>query len=179
MNEVTAFLKAHSSGVHIRPFQKHTVTVINTVSPTLKRSIVEKTTALTRQRIESVGGSVQAVLDCEHTSDAIADTLTQCLEDRPDFVTIVGASVTVDRTDVVPSGIQQAGGEIVHFGMPVDPGNLVLIAKSGSIQILVLPGCARSPKLNGIDWDIGALCRRHGGHAVRCHGARCWWTADR
>ena len=73
---------------------------------------------------------------------------------------IVGASVTVDRADVVPSAIVNSGGEIVHFGMPVDPGNLVLLGQQGATRILVLPGCARSPKLNGIDWIFERLAAR-------------------
>ena len=154
MTKVTQYCKSHSAAVCIRPFQKRSVAIINTVSPTLKRSVIDKTTALTRQRVQSVGGSVQAVLECDHTTDAVANALNQCLEDGPDTITIVGASVTVDRADVVPSGIQQAGGDIVHFGMPVDPGNLVLIAKHQATQVMVLPGCARSPKLNGIDWIL-------------------------
>ena len=63
----------------------------------------------------------------------------------------------VDRRDVGPSGIVRAGGEIVHFGMPVDPGNLICVGRIGAIPALVLPGCARSPKLNGIDFVLTRL----------------------
>ena len=51
----------------------------------------------------------------------------------------------------------RAGGEILHFGMPVDPGNLICLGRIGDRPALVLPGCARSPKLNGIDWVLHRL----------------------
>jgi molybdenum cofactor cytidylyltransferase len=51
----------------------------------------------------------------------------------------------------------RAGGEILHFGMPVDPGNLICIGRIGTKPALVLPGCARSPKLNGIDFVLTRL----------------------
>ena len=70
---------------------------------------------------------------------------------------MVGASAVVDRRDVGPMGIVRAGGEIVHFGMPVDPGNLICIGRIGDRPALVLPGCARSPKLNGIDFVLTRL----------------------
>ena len=70
---------------------------------------------------------------------------------------VVGASAVVDRRDVGPAGIVRAGGEIVHFGMPVDPGNLICLGRIGAIPALVLPGCARSPKLNGIDFVLTRL----------------------
>ena len=72
-------------------------------------------------------------------------------------VLITGASATVDRGDVVPSAIVAAGGTIDHFGMPVDPGNLLVLAHIGHVSVLVLPGCARSPKLNGVDWVMQRL----------------------
>ena len=43
--------------------------------------------------------------------------------------------------------IEAAGGTIDHFGMPVDPGNLLLLAHMGERPVLGLPGCCRSPKL--------------------------------
>ena len=48
--------------------------------------------------------------------------------------------------------------EILHFGMPVDPGNLMLIGSIGKIPVIGMPGCARSPKLNGFDWALQRIC---------------------
>ena len=47
-----------------------------------------------------------------------------------DMLLIAGASAITDRADVLPAGIVAAGGRIEHFGMPVDPGNLLLLAQS-------------------------------------------------
>jgi molybdenum cofactor cytidylyltransferase len=47
--------------------------------------------------------------------------------------------------------------------MPVDPGNLICIGRIEDIPAMVLPGCAKSPKLNGIDW---VLQRQFAGLAV-------------
>jgi molybdenum cofactor cytidylyltransferase len=38
--------------------------------------------------------------------------------------------------------------------MPVDPGNLLLLAERGGTPIIGAPGCARSPKENGFDWVL-------------------------
>jgi molybdenum cofactor cytidylyltransferase len=55
---------------------------------------------------------------------------------------------------VVPAAIEAAGGAVDHFGMPVDPGNLMLLGHHGPVPVVGLPGCARSPKLNGFDWVL-------------------------
>lgn len=149
--QVEAVVKARIS---VSPFRPHNVTLVNTTLPSLKSSVMEKTTDLTGRRISAVGGTVQETLTCRHEAQDVAETVTRALDAAPDLVVIVGASVTVDRADVVPSGIVAAGGSIEHFGMPVDPGNLMLLATCKSVPVLVLPGCARSPKLNGIDWIL-------------------------
>ena len=41
--------------------------------------------------------------------------------------------------------------------MPVDPGNLLLIADARGRPLLGAPGCARSPKENGFDWVLMRL----------------------
>jgi molybdenum cofactor cytidylyltransferase len=70
---------------------------------------------------------------------------------------IHGASAIVDRRDVIPAAVVSAGGRINHFGMPVDPGNLLLLGHVGERVVLGLPGCARSPKVNGFDWVLERL----------------------
>ena len=74
------------------------------------------------------------------------------------MVLIAGASAIVDRRDALPAGIVAAGGTIRHFGMPVDPGNMILMGEVEGVPVVGLPGCARSPKLNGFDWVLARLC---------------------
>ena len=70
---------------------------------------------------------------------------------------VFGASAIADRRDVIPAAITEIGGAIEHFGMPVDPGNLLLIGSAGGVPVLGAPGCARSPVENGFDWVLMRL----------------------
>ena len=70
---------------------------------------------------------------------------------------VFGASAIADRRDVIPAAIEAVGGRIEHFGMPVDPGNLMLIGHARGQPVLGAPGCARSPKENGFDWVLMRL----------------------
>ncbi len=73
------------------------------------------------------------------------------------MVLVAGASAILDRRDVIPASVVALGGAIDHFGMPVDPGNLLLMARVGATHVLGLPGCARSPRVNGFDWVLRRL----------------------
>ena len=70
---------------------------------------------------------------------------------------VFGASAIADRRDVIPAAVEAIGGRIEHFGMPVDPGNLMLIGTARGQPVIGAPGCARSPKENGFDWVLMRL----------------------
>src|SRR3546814_1064156 len=108
--------------------------------PGMKARIFDKTVETTRARVEALGGDLVSESRCGHDETEIAAHLRAAREGRPDMYLVAGASANVDRRDVVPSGIEQAGGEIVHFGMPVDPGNLMLVGE--------LAGDRKSTRLN-------------------------------
>jgi molybdenum cofactor cytidylyltransferase len=145
------------AGFSLHPFRPLRVGLALSELPGLKESVTEGTIAATRQRVTGLGGTLLTPLTCPHESDAIAAALRQLLAAGAEILLVAGASATVDRRDVGPEGVVRAGGEIVHFGMPVDPGNLICVARVGAVPALVLPGCARSPKANGIDWVLSRL----------------------
>ena len=81
----------------------------------------------------------------------LAEAVTQA---EGDLVLILTASATSDPHDVAPEAVRAAGGEVTRFGMPVDPGNLLFLGAQGGRPVIGLPGCARSPALNGADWVL-------------------------
>jgi molybdenum cofactor cytidylyltransferase len=141
----------------LHPFRAMKVGLVATELPGLKDSTVEKTIAVTGQRISALTGTLLPPLRCAHEEIAIARALEALIGDGAELLLVVGASAVLDRRDVGPQGIVRAGGEILHFGMPVDPGNLICLGHIGERPALVLPGCARSPKLNGIDFVLQRL----------------------
>jgi molybdenum cofactor cytidylyltransferase len=108
-------------------------------------------------RLAALGGAPVAELRCRHDAAEVAAAIETLRARGAELVLVSGASAIVDRRDVVPAGIERAGGVIDHFGMPVDPGNLLLLAHIETTPVLGLPGCARSPKLNGFDWVLQRL----------------------
>ncbi|MCC7311476.1 MAG: NTP transferase domain-containing protein, partial [Sulfuritalea sp.] len=104
-----------------------------------------------------LGSRLALVLRCRHERGAYEATLREALAAGCDLLLVAGATVTKDRLDVVPAAVVAAGGTIEHFGMPVEPGNMLLLAYLGAVPLLVLPGCARSRRSNGLDWALQRL----------------------
>ena len=154
LDRVEAATRAGGTGLALAPFRPLRAGLVLSELPGLKESVLEGTVEATRARLAALTGTLLPPLRCAHEADAIAAALRQLLAAGADLVLVAGASATVDRRDVGPQGVVAAGGEILHFGMPVDPGNLICLGRIGAVPALVLPGCARSPKANGIDFAL-------------------------
>jgi len=122
----------------------------------MKESLLDKNRAALESRLARLGGTLVREHRVAHATEAIANALKDAVS-AADILLVFGASAIVDRRDVVPAGIAEAGGTILHFGMPVDPGNLLLLARLGDKPVVGLPGCARSPKRNGFDFVLERL----------------------
>ena len=92
-----------------------------------------------------------------HDETALKAAIRELLGLGAELVIVFGASAIADRRDVIPAAMTGIGGAIEHFGMPVDPGNLLLIGNAEGIPVLGAPGCARSPVENGFDWVLMRL----------------------
>lgn len=107
-----------------------------------------------RGRIEALGMELTETRSVAHDADVLADAVTSV---AGDIVMILTGSATSDVEDVAPSAVRLAGGQVDRFGMPVDPGNLLFLGALGARPVIGLPGCARSPALNGADWVLSRV----------------------
>ena len=147
---------AGAVGLRVAPWRALRVGVVSTLLPGLKASVVAKTLRVLEERLAPSGSAIVADLRVEHESGALAGAIRRVAPEC-DLVIVFGASAITDRRDVIPAALVAAGGEIEQFGMPVDPGNLLLLGRvPGDPDRILLgaPGCARSPKENGFDWVL-------------------------
>ncbi len=158
IDKVTAIAREGRAVVEVTRFHAKHIELISTTLPGMKLSLLDKNRAVIEARSQALDNKISRDTRCMHEENSIAAALKDCAARKPDMILIFGAAATIDRADTVPAGIVAAGGTVTHFGMPVDPGNLLLLGKLGSILVIGLPGCARSPKLNGLDFVLQRLC---------------------
>ncbi len=135
-------------------FRPRRVTLIATTLPGTSAKALAKLERVTTARITALSGAITLLPPCPHDTDALASALCAA---KADLLLIAGASATVDRGDVVPQAIIRAGGRVLRLGMPVDPGNLLVLGDLAGTPVIGLPGCARSPKRNGLDLVLERL----------------------
>jgi molybdenum cofactor cytidylyltransferase len=143
--------------VRVAPYKIRKVGVISTVLPGLADKVIAKTLKVTADRLAPAGATIVAEKRVPHDARALAAALDEVEAAGAELTLVFGASAIADRRDVIPAALEAAGGAIEHFGMPVDPGNLMMIGNLDGRPVIGAPGCARSPKENGFDWILTRL----------------------
>ena len=146
-SDLDAACRAAAHALRVQPAVLADATLILTDLPGAVDSA--KGEAAVAGRLDALGVALSETLRVPHAADAGGDAVA-CAKGA--LILILTASATSDPADVAPDGVVQAGGTLVHFGMPVDPGNLLFLADYQARPVIGLPGCARSPALNGADW---------------------------
>ena len=143
------------------------VGLIQTRLPGQKDRLFKATETVTRTRLNQLGCDLVECSICAHDRELVAAEISIMVAAGVEMILICGGSAIIDRQDEVPQAVILAGGQIDQFGLAVDPGNLLMVAKiakptrfaetvggQGHHHVIGMPGCARSPKLNGLDWVL-------------------------
>lgn len=138
----------------VSPFRRQEAALILTRLPQTKDSILSKSEVVMRERLEAMGTTLASVVACNHAQAEVSRAITEAKRAGRSPILVMGASAIVDRGDVVPAALVEAGGKVLHLGMPVDPGNLLMLGQAGDTPVIGVPSCARSPKVNGFDWVL-------------------------
>ena len=143
----------------VRPFRPCKVLLIATELPALKTSVMDRTAKLLQRRLDPSESRLIEELRIPHDQNRLTEALVEGLArpEQPDLMIVFGASAVADPQDVIPAAIRAAGGTVEHVGMPVDPGNLLILGQIDDVPVIGAPGCARSPKENGFDWILNRI----------------------
>lgn len=134
--------------LRLRPVTLGTAELIQTVVGDAEES-GEKGQAAIGERLERLGVELAPVHLVPHETGPLAQALSGS---EAEALFILTGSATSDIADIAPEAVRRAGGTVHHYGMPVDPGNLLFLGELRGRPVVGLPGCARSPALNGADW---------------------------
>jgi len=155
--DAEALTKEHGPVIHVRPLKPRSVGLIISGTRSTRDKLLNEFAPPTKMRLTKLGSTLDEMRYVEHRSDVIAETLCQMADNGRELILVAGISAIIDYEDVVPTALQLAGGSVTHFGVPVDPGTLLMLGYIGDVPVIGAPGCIKSPKTNVIDWILPRL----------------------
>lgn len=164
--EVAAIEQSHGPLIAVHPLRPHRVDVILVGSASARERLARGVYPAIEARVVGLGSQVQSAHYVAIDEEAVAVGIAAALETGAELIIIAGETSIMDRDDVTPRAIRLAGGRIEHYGAPVEPGNLLLMAYidhgNNSLPILGAPGCVRSRDTNIVDLLLPRLlCGDH------------------
>ena len=142
----------------VAPFQKKSITLIQTFDNKINEKLIVKSRKVTQKRLELCGIKKIEEIIIPHKENILCNKIQICINRNVDIILIIGPHAITHIKDVIPNAISKSGAKIIRFGIPVEPGNLLLLSKFKSsnkdIYIIGMPSCAKSPKENGLDWVL-------------------------
>lgn len=143
------------------PLRPQRVSLILSGSPHATERIVRSFESALSERLEALGSGIDTVdfvlLDEEEDEANLASMLARRVREGAQLVILAGETAIMDRHDIAPRAVERAGGRVICYGAPVDPGNLLMLAELGDTPVMGAPGCARSPKDNIVDLVLPRL----------------------
>ncbi len=149
-----------SPALRVDPLPARSVSLIFSGSPALRDRLTADFAPLL-ERLENLGAQVVSLdfvpLEDENGEGLLARTLEARRAAGSEMMVLAGETAIMDRHDLVPRAVERAGGHVEALGAPVDPGNLLMVAYLGDVPVVGAPGCARSRKINIVDWVLPRL----------------------
>jgi molybdenum cofactor cytidylyltransferase len=149
--------RAAAAGVvRVRPIRHARVGVLLIGGLAARARIERSVFPAIEGRVVELGSQVVATRYVEPEEPLVAVALRE-LAGQADLLIAAGETSIMDRDDVTPAGVRLAGGRVEHYGAPVEPGNLLLLAYMGELPVLGAPGCVRSRDINIVDLVLPRL----------------------
>jgi molybdenum cofactor cytidylyltransferase len=155
--EVVDACRALGPMVGVARFRRHEAGLVLTRLPGTPEALLDRPAQTLGTRLAAAGSVLAREIRCAHDDAAVAAAVRELLDEGRSPILVLGVSAIADRHDVVPAALERAGGVVDHVGMPVDPGNLLMLGHHGATPVIGVPGCARSLRPSGFDWVLARL----------------------
>jgi len=160
VSDVEAIANSDQPIVKIDALSYRSVGLILSGSTSVHQKLVNDFVPL-HERIENLGSAIThtdvVALDDVSDEAALADMLQQQIAAGVKMILLAGETAIMDEQDIIPRAIERVGGHVESVGAPVDPGNLLMLAYINDVPVVGAPGCARSRKINIVDWILPRL----------------------
>lgn len=162
--------------VRVLPFRPFKIGMVTTGSEIYHGRIEDKFGPVLRKKFSSLGCTIMDQKFTSDDQDMTSDAIREFLAAGADMVVCTGG-MSVDPDDKTPASIRAAGAVVESYGSPTFPGAMFMLAYSGNVPILGLPGCVMYYRASIFDIVVPRLLagirvtRRH--IARLGHGGLC------
>ncbi len=136
--------------VEILPLKHKKVGVVTTGTEVYEGRIKDSFGPVVERKVNQYGSEVFEQIFVPDELETIQKGILDMIAKGADIVITTGG-MSVDPDDRTPGAIKSMGADLVSYGSPVLPGNMILLAYYEGIPIMGLPGCVMYEKTTSFD----------------------------
>lgn len=165
--------------ISVKEIKSLKVGIIVTGTEVYEGRIKDRFAPVLKEKIDYYGCSLVNILYSPDDREKIEEGIKSLIEEGADVVLATGG-MSVDADDVTPVAIRNVADEVISYGAPALPGNMLMLAYRGDTAIFGIPGAGMYFKTTSFDLvfprvltgerltrkDITSLA--HGGLCLMC-----------
>ena len=136
--------------LHVSPYKPLKCGIVTTGSEIYKGRIEDKFGPVMRDKIAFYGGECLGQTICPDDLTKITEAILDFKKQGAGLIILTGG-MSVDPDDLTPSAIRSTGAEVISYGAPVQPGNMLMLAYLGDTALIGVPGCAMFFRTTAVD----------------------------
>lgn len=127
--------------LEVKPYNKLKVGIVTTGNEIYKGRIEDRFGPIINKKLAYFAAENLGQIFCPDESSKIEAAIDDFKEKKADVIILTGG-MSVDPDDLTPGAIKKTGAEIVTYGVPVQPGNMFMMAYLKDTVLLGVPGAA-------------------------------------
>lgn len=143
----------------VKKFQKLRIGNIITGSEVYYGRIEDAFEGVLRKKYEKYDCQILGFTKCPDEPTYIVDALDKYLEEGADLVVFTGG-MSVDPDDLTPKIIKDNSDELIIQGLPIQPGNMLTLARKDQAYLLGVPGASIHSEITSLDMVLPRLFAR-------------------
>jgi len=135
---------------NVLPYKKLKCGVIITGSEVFYGRIDDKFEPIMRKKLGFFDADILGVTKCPDDPDTIQDAVTNFTAQGAQLILLTGG-MSVDPDDLTPTAIRNSGARVVTQGVPMQPGNMLMIAYLNETVLVGVPGASMHSPVTSLD----------------------------
>jgi len=142
--------KSQGPVFEVIPYRKLKVGIVITGSEVYHGRIEDRFGPVIKQKLAYFNAEVLGQIYCPDDISKLDDAIRSFLERDADLIILTGG-MSVDPDDLTPGAIKNSGAKVVTYGVPIQPGNMTMLAYLNKTALAGVPGAAIHSKTTALD----------------------------
>lgn len=141
ISDLEAFCRTNYPLLQVKPYSRLKVGIIVTGNEVFKGRVDDKFAPVIYDKTAYFQAEMLGHTYCPDELGRIEQAIAQQRAEGAELIILTGG-MSVDPDDLTPAAIRNSGAEVVTYGVPVQPGNMFMLAYLDGITLIGVPGAA-------------------------------------